>query len=128
MGYKKEYKDYIVTRKTWWKFWQVDSLTFILPTNYNDAYEEVERKTMNGHTWSMELMDWVKDDVREQLKSRIITYPDLVTKAKNHSVQFGTGYNGQRFTETMKFYLRGDIYFDSDEAIKREKLLNKLGI
>jgi len=128
MGYKKEYKDYIVTRETWWKFWQIDSLLFILPTNYNDAYEEVDRKTMNGHSWSMELMDWVKDDIREQLKSRIITYPDLVTKAKKLSVQFRTSYEGQNYTDKMDFYARGDIYFDSDEAIKREKLLNKLGI
>jgi hypothetical protein len=28
----------------------------------------------------------------------------------------------------MPFYMKGDIYFDCDEAIRRDKLLSKLGI
>ena len=128
MWIRKESKDCKIYRKTWWKFWLIDELEFKLPTRYEDAYQEVERKTMNGWSLSYELMDWVKNDIREQLKSRVITYPDLVTKSKKLVVRFGTRQDGQHYTDRMQFYLRGDIYFDSDEAIKREKLLNKLGI
>lgn len=125
---KKEVKDYTVYRKYWWKFWQVDTLEFRLPTQYQDAYEEVERNTMNGWTLTYELMNWVKKDIREQLKSKILDCPDLVAKAKRLTVQFRSSQDGQNYTETMEFYLRGDIYFDCDEAIKRDKLLSKLGI
>ena len=125
---KKEVKDYTITRYSWWKFWQVDELEFNLPTRYEDAYVEVERKLINGSEISMELMNWVKDDIREQLKSRIITYPDLVTKAKKLSVRFHTKLYHQYYVESMPFYMKGDIYFDCDEAIKRDKLLSKLGI
>jgi hypothetical protein len=125
---KKEVKDYTITRYSWWKFWQIDELEFNLPTRYEDAYEEVERKLINGSEISMELADWVKDDLREQLKWRIITYPHLVTKAKKLSVKFRTREYGQYYTASMPFYMKGDIYFDCDEAIKRDKLLSKLGI
>lgn len=129
---KKEVKDYTITRYSFWKFWEVDELEFNLPTRYTNAYEEVERKTMNGHSYSMELMDWVKKDIRKQLKDMIITYPDLVTKAKKLSVQFYTGHSfpiRTAHTNTMNFYIiSGDIYFDSDQMVKRQSLLNKLGI
>jgi hypothetical protein len=125
---KKEVKDYTVYRKHWWKFWQVDTLEFRLPTRYQDAYEEVERNTINGWSLTYELMNWVKKDIREQLKSKILDCPDLVAKAKRLTVQFRSSQHGQNYTETMEFYLRGDIYFDCDEAIKRDKLLSKLGI
>jgi len=128
MWIRKESKDCKIYRKTWWKFWLIDELEFKLPTRYEDAYQEVERKTMNGWSLSYELMDWVKNDIREQLKSRVITYPDLVTKSKKLSVRFRTSQDSQHYVDIMDFYDCGDIYFDSDEAIKREKLLNKLGI
>ena len=129
MGFSKKYKGYTAYRKYWFKFWQVDTLEFSLPTRYQDAYEEVEHKTMNGTNITWELMNWVKKDIREQLKMKVLDCPDLVTKAKKLQVQFKTNDWGQNFTDVMQFYLRGgDIYFDSDEAIKREKLLNKLGI
>jgi hypothetical protein len=70
---KVEVKDYTITRYSFWKFWQVDELEFNLPTRYEGAYVEVEKKLINGSQISMELVDWVKDDIREQLKSRIIT-------------------------------------------------------
>jgi hypothetical protein len=129
MGYiKKHNKGYAVYRKYWWMFWQVDTLEFRLPTRYQDAYEEVERSTMNGSCLTHELMNWVKKDIREQLKSKILDCPDLVAKAKRLTVQFRSSQHGQNYTETMEFYLRGDIYFDSDEAIKRDKILSELGI
>jgi hypothetical protein len=53
----------------------------------------------------------------------------LANKAKKLSVKFSTRDSGQFYTDGMNFYLRGDdIYFDCDDAIKREKLLSKLGI
>jgi hypothetical protein len=129
MGVTKiEVKDYTITRYSFWKFWQVDELEFNLPTRYEEAYEEVEKKLIDGSQISMELADWVKDDIREQLKSRIITYPDLVTKAKKLSVRFHTKEYHQYYVTSMPFYMKGDIYFDCDEAIRRDKLLSKLGI
>ena len=129
MGVQKEYKDYTIARSSWWKFWQVDQLEFTLPTRYEDAYEEVEKKTMNGWSCSMELSSWVIEDVREQLTSRVFTYEKLAKKAKKLSVSFSTRESGQYYTDSMNFYIRGEqIYFDSDNAIKREKLLKKLGI
>jgi len=128
MGHIKEVKDYTITRYSFWKFWDIDELEFNLPTRYEDAYEEIEKKLINGSQISMELADWVKDDLREQLKSRIITYPHLVTKAKKLSVRFHTRVYNQYYVDRMPFYMKGDIYFDCDEAIKRDKLLSKLGI
>ncbi len=128
MGSKKQHKKYIIHRKSWWKFWEIDELEFILPTRYQDAYEEVERKTFSGHSYSMELMDWVKDDIRQQLKSLIVTNPDPVTKAKKLSVQFRSKQDGYNYVDKMQFYALGDIYFDCDRVVKRENLLKKLGI
>jgi len=129
MGYIKEYKDYKIYRSSWWKFWEVDSLEFNLPSRYEDAYEEVEKKTMNGWSCSMVLSSWVIEDVREQLATRVFTYEKLAKKAKKLSVKFHTRDSGQYYTDGMDFYLRGEeIYFDLDDAIKREKLLSKLGI
>jgi len=129
MGYIKEYKDYKIYRSSWWKFWEIDSLEFNLPTRYEDAYQEVEKKLINGTSYSMELMSWVIEDVREQLVTRIVTYGKLAKKAKKLSVKFHTRDSGQFYTDGMDFYLRGEeIYFDFDNVIKREKLLNKLGI
>lgn len=125
---KVEVKDYTITRYSFWKFWQVDELEFNLPTRYEGAYVEVEKKLIDGSQISMELADWVKDDIREQLKSRIITYPHLVTKAKKLSVRFHTKEYHQYYVTSMPFYMKGDIYFDCDEAIKRDRLLSKLGI
>jgi hypothetical protein len=129
MGYIKEYKDYKIYRSSWWRFWEVDCLEFQLPTRYEDAYQEVEKKLINGSQISIELKSWVIEDVREQLVTRIVTYGKLANKAKKLSVKFSTRDSGQFYTDGMGFYLRGEeIYFDCDEAIKRERLLNKLGI
>ena len=129
MGYIKEYKDYKILRNSWWRFWEIDSLEFQLPTRYEDAYEEVEKKLIDGWECSMELRSWVIEDVREQLSIRIVTYGKLAKKAKKLSVKFHTRESGQYYTDGMNFYLSGEeIYFDSDDAIKREKLLSKLGI
>jgi hypothetical protein len=129
MGVQKEYKDYKILRNSWWKFWKIDSLEFQLPTRYEDAYQEVEKKLINGSQILMELKSWVIEDVREQLVTRIVTYGKLAKKAKKLSVKFHTRDSGQYYTDGMDFYLRGEeIYFDSDDVIKREKLLNKLGI
>lgn len=124
-----ETKDYTMRRSSWWRFWKVDHLEFNLPTRYEDAYEEVEKKLINGREWSMILSSWVIEDVREQLASRVFTYDNLTKKAKRLSVSFNTRESGQYYTDSMNFYIiDNSIYFDSDDAIKREKLLNKLGI
>lgn len=129
MGYIKEYKDYKIYRSSWWRFWEIDSLEFSLPTRYEDAYEEVEKKLIDGWEYSMELRSWVIEDVRDQLSIRIVTYGKLAKKAKKLSVKFHTRESGQYYTDGMDFYLSGEeIYFDIDNAIKREKLLSKLGI
>lgn len=129
MGYIKEYKDYKIYRSSWWRFWEADSLEFNLPSRYEDAYEEIEKKLINGTSYSMELRSWVIEDVREQLATRVFTYEKLAKKVKKLSVKFHTRESGQYYTDGMDFYLRGEeIYFDSDSAIKREKLLSKLGI
>ncbi len=121
-------KVYNIYRKHWWRFWQIDVLEFSLPTRYCDAYKEVERKTINGHSYTMELCDWVKDDIREQLSTMIVNHNKLVKKSKKLKVSFYTDM-GYASLDTMCFYIidKG-IYFDSDDAIKRERLLNKLGI
>lgn len=132
MGVQKKYKDYKIYRKYWWKFWKIDHLEFSLPTRYGNAYEEVEKKLINGRSYSMELRSWVIEDVREQLTIRIFTYQKLTKKAKKAkrlSVKFGTKEWNQYYTDSMNFYIIDDsIYFDVDDSIKREKLLNKLGI
>lgn len=133
MGVTKiENKDYRIIRRgfgSFWKFWQIDELEFTLPTQYSDAYEEVEKKLINGNEWSIVLSSWVIEDIREQLASRVSTYDKLVKKAKKLMVVFSTSESGQRFIDRMNFYvIDGGIYFDVDDAIKRQKLLNKLGI
>lgn len=129
MGVQKVYKDYTIIRSSWWKFWEIDRLEFLLMTNYEDAYEEVEKKTMNGWSCSMVLSSWVIEDVRDQLGSRVFTYEKLAKKAKNLKVRFGTREYHQYFSDDLDFYIiDGGIYFDSDELIKRDKLLSKLGI
>ena len=133
MGVQKQGKHKIYICKTyrnsWWKFWKIDHLEFELPTRYDNAYQEVEKKLINGSSYSMELRSWVIEDVREQLSMRIVTYGKLAKKAKKLSVKFSTRESGQYYTDSMDFYIRGEgIYFDSDNAIKRENLLSKLGI
>ena len=133
MGVQKQGKHKIYICKTyrnsWWKFWKIDHLEFELLTRYDNAYKEVIRKTINGKTYSMELNSWVVEDVREKLLVRIKTYSKLVKKAKKLSVKFSTRESGQYYTDSMDFYIRGEgIYFDSDNAIKRDNILNQLGI
>lgn len=126
MGFRKEYKDYNIVRSHWWKFWQIDQLQFILSTDYGGAYQEVHKKLINGTQWSMELKPWVLDDLREQLMKRVLTYNRLVKKSKKLSVRFST--SGGLFNNLDFWVISGQIYFESDEVIKRERLLNKLGI
>lgn len=122
-------KPYSIFRYSWWKFWRIDVLEFTLPTAYQEAYEEVERKTLTGSEYSMELSNWVKDDIREQLIDLVLEHQEVTINARKLHVRFRTTEHGQQYIDGMDFYLRdGGIYFDSDEAIKREKLLNKLGI
>ena len=130
MGHIKEYKDYKIYRSSWWRFWKIDALEFQLSTRYEDAYQEVEKKLIDGTSYSMELRSWVIEDVREQLVTRIVTYGKLTKKAKKAkklSVKFHTRESGQYYTDGMNFYIiDNEIYFDSDDAIKRERLLSKI--
>lgn len=129
MAFVKQYKDYKIVRYSWWKFWEIDRLEFLLPSVYQDAYEEVQVKTFNGFASMFELKSFVIEDVRQQLAQRIKTYEELTLKAKKLSVKIHTNESGQRYYDGLQFYIRnGEVYFDTDNAIKREKLLNKLGI
>lgn len=126
---KKEYKDYKIHRNKWWRFWQIDRLEFTLYTRYQDAYQEVETKTLKETTYSWELMDWVIKDVREQLEPKVKKSLKLVKKAKSLKVKFRSSELTHHSITTLDFYyIDGYIYFDSDESIKRERILNKLGI
>jgi hypothetical protein len=121
--------DYIITRYSFWKFWKIDELEINLPTRYSDAYHEVEKKSPNGTSYSIELKSWVIDDVREQLYNKVHKYQKLVNRSKKLRVNFRTSLDFQFYSNIIDFYfIDGGIYFDSDESIKREKLLNKLGI
>ena len=72
---------------------------------------------------------YVIKDVREQLAIKIVTYGKLTKKAKKLSVNFQTREHHQYYIDGLDFYIiNGDIYFECDESIKREKLLSKLGI
>lgn len=131
MGVTKiERKDYKIIRYSFWNFWKIDRLEFNLPTRYEDAYEEVEKKLVDGgRSCSMELKKYVIEDVRDQLAIKIVTYGKLTKKAKKLSVNFQTREHNQYYTDGLDFYIiNGDIYFECDESIKREKLLSKLGI
>jgi len=134
MGVTKiERKDYKIIRYSFWNFWKIDRLEFNLPTRYEDAYEEVEKKLVDGgRSYSMELKKYVIEDVREQLAIKIVTYGKLTKKAKKLSVNFQTREHHQyyfKLRNSLDFYIiNGDIYFECDESIKREKLLSKLGI
>lgn len=125
-----ETKDYKIIRNSFWKFWEIDELEFNLPTMYSDAYKEIEKKLINGTSYSMELKRWVIKDIREQLSTLVFTYSKLVSKSKILRVNYETCYDTiMESRNSMNFYFRdGEIYFDFDDAIKREKLLNKLGI
>ena len=115
---KKEVKDYTITRNSFWKFWQIDELELNLTTRYEDAYEEVEKKLINGSQITMELKSWVIEDVREQLAIRVQTYRKEVAKAKKLKVSLGTREDHQYYFDSMNFYIRdGHIYFDLDDTL-----------
>lgn len=119
-----EKKGYKIIRYSFWKFWTIDRLDFSLPSRYLNAYELGVYPD-----WSTNLKSCVIEDIREQLSSRVLNHEKLVKKAKKLSVSFVTKENNNYYIDDLNFYIiDGGIYFDSDEAIKREKILNKLGI
>ena len=125
-----EFKDYKIIRYSFWKFWRIDRLEFSLPSRYTDAYVEIEKKLVEGgRSYSMELRKSVIEDVRYQLSMLVEIYQKKVSKAKKLSVNFQTRENHQYYIDGLDFYIiDGEIYFECDESIKREKLLSKLGI
>ena len=126
---KVQNSDYKITRYSFWKFWKIDELEINLPTRYSDAYHEVEKKSPNGTSYSIELESWVIEDVREQLSNKVHKYQKLVNRSKKLRVNFRTSLDLQFCSNIIDFYfIDGEIYFDSDESIKREKILNKLGV
>lgn len=151
--YIKKYKGYRVIRYSWWRFWDIDDLEFSLSSKYMDAYEEETRELKS---WVVEdvreqlgvllhSVGFFNSDLRcrcslckpnlNHFISFIIPKSDhnmlnkLVSKAKKLSVNIHTKEYGQFYTDFLNFYIiDGVIYFDSDVSIKREKLLNRLGI
>ena len=79
---KVQNSDYKITRYSFWKFWKIDELEINLPTRYSDAYHEVEKKSPNGTSYSIELESWVIEDVREQLYNKVHKYQKLVNRSK----------------------------------------------
>lgn len=140
-----------VIRSRWWKFWQIDLVIVNLPTSYRDAYYEVEKSGIiysevgmpcgkSSSTW-WELKDWVKEDIRSQLSGFLISkklwesYGEKILASKKLQVKFGAWDNfahavfDDEDADTLDFYIRGgEIYFDSDLVIKREKVLERIGI
>ena len=134
-----ERKGYKIIRYSFLKFWLIDTLEFNLPSRYLNAYEEVEKKlylqSLDGsytsiNTWSTNLKSYVVEDIRQQLSAKILNHEKLVKKAKRLIVNFDTKENNSYYqSNSMNFYIiDGVIYFDSDKVIKREKILNQLGI
>ena len=151
--YIKKYKGYRVIRYSWWRFWDIDDLEFSLSSKYMDAYEEETRELKS---WVVEdvreklevllhSVGFFNSDLRcrcslckpnlNHVTSFIIPkrghnmLNKLVSKAKKLSVRIHTKEYGQFYTDFLNFYIiDGVIYFDSDVSIKREKLLNRLGI
>jgi len=151
--YIKKYKGYRVIRYSWWRFWDIDDLEFSLSSKYMDAYEEETRELKS---WVVEdvreqlgvllhSVGFFNSDLRCRCslckpnmnygtsfiipKSGHNMLNKLVSKAKKLSVRIHTKEYGQFYTDFLNFYIiDGVIYFDSDVSIKREKLLNRLGI
>jgi hypothetical protein len=134
-----ERKGYKIIRYSFLKFWLIDTLEFNLPSRYLNAYEEVEKKlylqSLDGsytsiNTWSTNLKSYVVEDIRQQLSAKILNHEKLVKKDKRLIVNFDTKENNSYYqSNSMNFYIiDGVIYFDSDKVIKREKILNQLGI
>jgi hypothetical protein len=119
--YHKEYKCYTIHRYSWWKFWQIDLLSINLPSCYSDAYEPKDDSEV--------LMDWVKKDVLEQLTMLVGKYQKLLKKAKKLEVKFYTTYCAQKYVDGIYFYIDGgDIFLYDDVAIRRNSILESLGI
>jgi hypothetical protein len=70
MGFTKSNlkKDYIRIKRKWWNFWKFEELTIFISKRYDDAWKEVVTKQNGSSSWSLELEDWVKDDIRQKLK------------------------------------------------------------
>ena len=111
-----------------WKFWQIEKIEFNLWSQYSDAFIEVEKVTSTGKEWSYQLKEWVVEDLRDQLKKLVtIHYPKVCKKAKSFLVRFQTELDTYNTTTKLHFtVINGEVFFEFDEVIKREKLLNKL--
>lgn len=111
-----------------WKFWQIEKVCFNLNSHYQVAYEEIEKETWDGRELYYQLKDWVVEDIRHQLKWLVTThYPKVCKKAKSFLVRFQTELDTHNTTTKLHFtVINGEVFFEFDEVIKREKLLNKL--
>ena len=140
---------YLKVLRKWWRFWQIDLIVVGLATTYNDAYQEVENSQIlysesgepigRTSTISWELKESVKEDIRSQLSTFLISqslwnsYGKKMMCSKKLAVKFyeNLGYDNMATwgPTQLPFYIRdGKIYFDSDLSIKREKVLEELGI
>jgi len=130
--YIRKYKNCKIIRYSWWRFWTIDDLEFNLPQSYMDAFEDVRDVGCDDYK------SWVLEDIREKLELLLINtelncvvmyYEKLVSRTKKLSVRIHTLEYGQSYFDFLNFYIiDGAIYFDSDVSVRREKLLNKLGI
>lgn len=129
MGFiKKQNQEGIKTIRKWWKFWENEEVTIFIPTRYDDAWKEVEIKKGNQTTWSLELEDWVKEDIRGQLEIKCQNYLNKIKRSKKLKVNFYTWRSISAVISMDFYYIDGEIYFDSDKSLKRQKILDKIGI
>ena len=129
MGFlKKQNQEGVRIIRKWWKFWENEELSIFIPTRYDDAWKEVETKEGNKTTWSLKLEDWVVEDIRSQLEIRCQNNLSKIKKSKKLTVRFYTWRSISSNIIMDFYYIDGLIYFDSDKSLKRQKILDKIGI
>lgn len=117
---------YKITRNKFF-FCIIDEIVFSIPTVYSDPYDEILEKTINGERWMLKVSNWVIEDLRQQLKDGILINNEII-KSKKLSVRFLINQHGVE-SEKIQFYIiNGDIYFESDSIIRRNNILEYLGI
>ncbi len=128
MGVIKQNKEGVKITRKWWKFWEIQELNVYIPSRYDDAWEDIEKRNGNTTTCTIELKDWVKEDVRDQLKIKCQENLSKIKRSKKLTVNFYTWRNISSNVVMGFYYIDGEVYFDSDKSLKRHKILNKIGI
>jgi len=130
MGFTKSNlkKDYVRIKRKWWNFWKFEELAIFISKRYDDAWKEVVITKNGSPSWGLELEDWVKDDIRQKLKSKCLKHHKYIKRSKKLIVEFYT-WRSIQFSIKMEFhYHDGEIYLNNDKSLKRQKILESIGI